>query len=81
MATNELIEETLVGLEKIVLESELFLREAKQLMLTAEFEEHRSKFYSVLARSFEDGNSVEIIDGDIDQVESVSFMEVISWVQ
>ena len=81
MATNELIEETLVGLEKIVLESELFLREAKQLMLTAEFEEQRSKFYSVLARSFEDGNSVEIIDGDIDQVESVSFMEVISWVQ
>jgi hypothetical protein len=49
-------------------------------MLTEEYDQ-KSKFYSVLAQGFEDGNSIEIIDGDIDQVEAVSFMEIISWVQ
>lgn len=52
-------------IEDIVLDSELFLRETKQMMLK-EPDEVQKEFHVNQAKCFEDGTALEVIDGDID---------------
>ena len=70
-------------IEDKVLDSELFLREAKQYFLLPENKEtsSRATFNEVISQNFEDGQAMEIIDGDIDQIERTSFAAVLEWVQ
>jgi len=39
------------------------------------------KFNEILALNFENGRPLEIVDGDIDKIESVSFNAITEWIQ
>ena len=67
------------NIEEKVLDSDLFLREAKKYVGTLH-RNQRSQFYKVLSKSFEDGNALEIIDGDMDSIETSTYLAVINWV-
>ena len=49
-------------------------------MLSAS-ENERTQFHEVLSRNFENGQPLEVIDGDTDLIERASFSAVIDWVQ
>ena len=68
------------NIEEKVLDSDLFLREAKKY-IASEGKVNQAEFNKVLSQTFEDGNALEIIDGDIDSIEISTFTSVISWVQ
>ena len=63
-----------------VLDKDLFLREAKHTMLLAPLSE-KKKFYEILAKKLENGESFEIIDGDTDTIERSSFAAAMEWIQ
>ena len=68
--------------EDKVLDSDLFLREAKCYFLLPDNKDGKehAKFNRVLSKDFEHGRALEVIDGDIDQIEITSFEEVLDWV-
>ena len=41
----------------------------------------QKRFYDKIAQNFEDGQAMEVVDGDIDCVENTSFSNVMEWVQ
>ena len=63
-----------------VLDSDLFLREAKKYVAVFGDEVLKAKFNEVVSQTFEDGNALEIIDGDTDSIEKSTFTSVIKWV-
>ena len=67
------------NIEEKVLDSDLFLREAKKYVATKDYDT-RAKFNKILSQTFEDGVALEIIDGDIDSIEITTFNAVIKWV-
>ena len=69
-----------LNIEEKVLDSDLFLREAKKYIAYKD-RATQEKFIEVLSQAFEDGNALEIIDGDIDCIEISTFTSVINWVQ
>ena len=63
------------SIEKLVLDSELFIREAKQVFLADDVDDVDNKdeakkhqFETVMAKRFEAGHAMEIVDGDTDKV-------------
>ena len=66
-------------IEQKVLDSDLFLREAKKYVVTLN-EAKQAQFYKVLSQTFENGNALEIIDGDIDTIEITTLNAVMDWV-
>ena len=52
-----------------VLDSDLFLREAKIYVAASGDKVTQANFNEVLSQTFEDGNALEIIDGDTDNIE------------
>ena len=67
-------------LENIVLDSELFTREAKQIV-KYKTKEEKNDFSRAMAFMLERGQSIEIIDGDIDMLEKQSLEEIMQFVQ
>ena len=72
----------MLEVEDKVLDSELFLREAKCYYLLKDnmgSKQHK-KFNEIISKDFEYGRAMEVIDGDIDQIEVTSFEAVLNWV-
>ena len=69
------------AIEDKVLDSELFLREMKQTMLVeGAAQTTKTQFQEVLAKRFEAGFAIEIIDGDSDIIERDSLLGVFNWI-
>ena len=66
-------------IEEKVLGSDLFLREAR-IYATTLNEDKKADFYKVMSQTFKDGIALEIIDGDIDSIETSTLSNVINWV-
>ena len=67
-------------IDSLVLDKDLFLREAKILVENGYDQAQRQQFYEVLAKAFEDGQPHEIIDGDIDEIAHVSLFAIMTWI-
>ena len=68
------------SIEDKVLDSELFLREMKQYMISSNNKAEKQKFNKNLGKRVDDGHPIEIIDGDAEFIERDSLTEVLKWV-
>ena len=70
-------------MDKNVIDAELFFRDAKRKIQKSKESNVAGykKFHEYLGKTFMEGKPIEVIDGDVDEIDEVSLPEVTSWVQ